>query len=326
MKAIVCTKYGSPDTLELRDVPLPVPKDNEALVKVYASSLNAADLEALQGAFINRITAPLRPMHKIPGTDIAGKITEAGRKVKQFNPGDEIWGDLSFPLASGAFAEYVCVPEEALRLKPASMTFEEAAAIPTAGVVALQHLLVKRPIQPGQKILINGAGGSVGTFAVQIAKRFGAEVTGVDSRDKLEMLRLIGADHVIDYNQEDFTKNGKHYDLILDVVVQRWIFDYMRALTPEGIVVMVGGSLLRVFINTILGKMMTGKKKIGLGVWKPNKKEDLKLLKELFEANKVKPVIDRCYTLREVPEAFRHLAEGKSKGKIVITVKPNSNT
>jgi NADPH:quinone reductase-like Zn-dependent oxidoreductase len=262
MKAIVCIKYGSPDILELRDVFMPVPKENEALVKVYASSINAADLEILKGVFVNRIAAPLRPMHKILGTDIAGQIREVGRKVKQFQPGDEIWGDLSFPLGSGAFAEYVCVPEGALRLKPASMTFEEAAAIPTAGVVALQNLLAKRPIQPGQKVLINGAGGGVGTFAVQIAKHFGAEVTGADSREKLEMLRLIGADHVIDYNQEDFTKNGQHYDLILDIVVRRWIFDYKRVLTHEGIVVMVGGSMTRVFLNILLGKMMTGKKKI----------------------------------------------------------------
>jgi NADPH:quinone reductase-like Zn-dependent oxidoreductase len=320
MKAIICTKYGPPEVLQLKEVEKPTPKDNEALVKVHASSLNAADLEILKGVFVNRIVAPLRPMHKILGTDLAGQIRAVGRNVTQFQPGDEIWGDLSFPLGSGSFAEYVCVPEDALRLKPASMTFEEAAAIPTAGVVALQHLLAKRPIQPGQKVLINGAGGSVGTFAVQIAKHFGAEVTGVDSREKLEMLRLIGADHVIDYNQEDFTKNGQHYDLILDIVVQRWIFDYKRVLTREGIVVMVGGSMTRVFLNILLGKMMTSKKKIGLGAWKPNKKEDLNFLKELFEADKVKPVIDRCYPLHEVPEAFRYLAEGRSKGKLVITV------
>jgi NADPH:quinone reductase-like Zn-dependent oxidoreductase len=206
------------------------------------------------------------------------------------------------------------------------MTFEEAAAIPTAGAVALQNLLAKRPIQPGQKVLINGAGGSVGTFAVQIAKHFGAEVTGVDSREKLEMLVLIGADHVIDYDQEDFTKNGQHYDLILDIVVQRWIFDYKRALTREGIVVMVGGSMTRVFLNVLLGKMMTGKKKIGIGGWKPNNKENLNFLKELFEADKVKPVIDRCYPLSHVPEAFRYLEEGLSKGKIVITLEHNNKT
>ena len=326
MKAIVCTKYGPPGELQLQEIEKPVPGDNEALVKVYASSLNAADLEIMKGVFVNRIAAPLRPMHKILGTDIAGQIIEVGTKVKQFQPGDEIWGDLSFPLGSGAFAEYVCVPEAALRIKPASMTFEEAAAIPTAGAVALQNLLAKRPIQPGQKVLINGAGGSVGTFAVQIAKHFGAEVTGVDRREKLEMLRLIGADHVIDYNQEDFTKNGQHYDLILDIVVQRWIFDYKRALTREGIVVMVGGSMTRVFLNILLGKMMTSKKKIGLGAWKPNKKEDLNFLKELFEADKIKPVIDRYYPLSDVPEAFRYLEEGLAKGKIVITLENNIKT
>jgi NADPH:quinone reductase-like Zn-dependent oxidoreductase len=326
MKAIICTKYGPPGVLQHREVEVPVPKDNEALVKVYASSLNAADLEILKGVFVNRIAAPLRPMHKILGTDMAGQIGEVGTKVKRFQPGDQIWGDLSFPLGSGAFAEYVCVPEDALRLKPPSMTFEEAAAIPTAGVVALQNLLAKRPIQPGQKVLVNGAGGGVGTFAVQIAKHFGAEVTGVDSRQKLEMLRLIGADHVIDYSQEDFTKNGQHYDLILDIVVRRWIFDYRRALTREGIVVMVGGSMTRVFLNMLIGKMMTGKKKIGLGAWKPNQKEDLHFLKELFEAGKVKPVIDGCYPLSGVPEAFRHLQEGLAKGKIVITVADSNKT
>jgi NADPH:quinone reductase-like Zn-dependent oxidoreductase len=320
MKAIVCTKYGPPEVLQLKEVEKPTPKDNEVLVKIHASSLNAADLEILKGVFVNRIAAPLRPMHKILGTDIAGQIREVGRKVKQFQPGDEIWGDLSFPLGSGAFAEYVCVPEDALRLKPASMTFEEAAAVPTAGVVALQNLLAKRPIQPGQKVLINGAGGGVGTFAVQIAKYFGAEVTGVDSGEKLEMLRLIGADHVIDYNQEDFTKNGQHYDLILDIVVQRWIFDYKRALTREGIVVMVGGSMTRVFLNVLLGKMMTGKKKIGIGAWKPNNKENLNFLKELFEADKVKPVIERCFPLSDAPEAFRYLGAGHARGKVVITM------
>jgi len=326
MKAIVCTKYGPPEVLQLKEVEKPTPKDNEVLVKIHASSLNAADLEILKGVFVNRIAAPLRPMHKILGTDIAGQIIEVGTKVKQFQPGDEIWGDLSFPLGSGAFAEYVCVPEDALRLKPASMTFEEAAAIPTAGAVALQNLLAKRPIQPGQKVLINGAGGSVGTFAVQIAKHFGAEVTGVDRREKMEMLRLIGADHVIDYNQEDFTKNGQHYDLILDIVVQCWIFDYKRALTREGIVVMVGGSMTRVFLNVLLGKMMTGKKKIGIGAWKPNNKENLNFLKELFEADKVKPVIDRCFPLSDAPEAFRYLEKGFAKGKIVITLENNKKT
>jgi NADPH:quinone reductase-like Zn-dependent oxidoreductase len=326
MKAIVCTRYGPPEVLHLQEIEKPVPKDNEVLVKIFASSLNAADLETLRGDFVTRMVAPLKPKHRILGTDMAGKIKEAGRKVKHFQPGDEIWGDLSFPLGSGAFAEYVCVPEDALRLKPASMTFEEAAAIPTAGVVALQNLLVKRPIQPGQKVLVNGAGGGVGTFAIQIAKYFGAEVTGVDSTEKLDTLRAIGADHVIDYTQDDFTQNGQHYDLILDIVVRRWIFDYKRALTHEGIVVMVGGSMPRVLLNILLGKMMTSKKKIGVGAWKPNKKEDLNFLRELFEADKVKPVIDRCYPLGDVPEAFRYLGAGHARGKVVITMEHSNKT
>ena len=246
MKAIVCEKYGPPDVLQLRETPKPVPKDNEALVKIRAASLNAADLETLRGDFVTRMVAPLKPKHRIPGTDFAGQIEAIGSRVMQFKPGDEIWGDLSFPLDGGTLAEYVCIPEKALRLKPASMTFEEAAAIPTAAVVALQKLRIKGPIRSGQKVLINGAGGGVGTFAIQIAKYFGAEVTGVDSTEKLDTLRAIGVDHVIDYTQEDFTQNRQHYDLILDIVVRRSFFAYRRALNPQGICVMVGGSLSRV--------------------------------------------------------------------------------
>jgi len=326
MKAIVCTKYGSPDVLKLKEIEKPTPKDNEALVKVHAASLNAADFETLRGTWSVRLGGPLKPMYKILGSDIAGRIEAVGRNVKQFSPGDEIWGDLSYPYGFGAFAEYVCVPENALRLKPASMTFEDAAAVPTAAVVALQNLRDKRPIQPGQKVLINGAGGGVGTFAVQLAKYFGAEVTGVDSTRKLDMLRSIGADHVIDYTQEDFTKNGQHYDLILDVVVHRSIFDYKRALSPKGICVFVGGSMTRVFLNMLLGSLisMTGSKKMGLVMWKPNKKEDLDFLKELLEAGKVVPVIDRRYPLSEVAEALRYLEEGHAQGKIVITLGHNN--
>ena len=330
MKAIVCTKYGSPDVLQLKEVEKPIPKDNEALVKVHAASVNAADLEFLKGVFVVRLLYQglLKPKHTIPGSDIAGQVEVVGRKVKQFQPGDDIWGDLSYPLGFGAFAEYVCIPENALRLKPASMTFEEAAAVPTAGVVALQNLLGKGQIQSGQKVLINGAGGGAGTFAVQLAKYFGAEVTGVDSTEKLDMLRSIGADHVIDYTQEDFTKNGQHYDLILDVVVHRSIFDYKRALSPKGIFVMVGGSMTRVFLNIFLGSLisMTGSKKMGTVMWRPNKKEDLVLLEELFEAGKVVPVIDRRYPLSEVPEALRYLEEGHAKGKVVITLEHNDKT
>ncbi|GAH92208.1 unnamed protein product [marine sediment metagenome] len=333
MKAIVYTKYGPPDVLQLKEVEKPTPKDNEALVKVHAVSLNAADLETLRGVFVIRIAAPLKPMYKILGSDIAGRVEAVGRKVKQFQPGDEIWGDL-FAYGWGAFAEYVCVPENALRLKPASMTFEEAATYPQAAVLALQNLRCARPsspslvlstegqIQPGQKVLINGAGGGVGTFAVQLAKYFGAEVTGVDSTRKLDMLHSIGADHVIDYTQEDYTKSGQRYDLILDVVAYRSIFDYKRALSPKGIYVFVGGSTAAIFQALFLGPLisMMGSKKMGVVMWKPNKKEDLVFLKELFEAGKVVPVIDRRYPLSEVPVAFRYLEEGHAQGKVVITM------
>jgi NADPH:quinone reductase-like Zn-dependent oxidoreductase len=337
MKAIVCTKYGSPDVLQLKEVPRPVPKDDEALVKIHAASINAADLETLRGEFFVRIASPLKPINKILGTDIAGRIEAVGRNVKQFKPGDEIWGDLSFPYGNSTFAEYVCVPEKALRLKPASMTFEEAAAFPTAACNALQSLRGvgssspglflsdKGQIQPGQKVLINGAGGSVGTFAVQIAKHFGAEVTGVDSTKKLAMLRSIGADHVIDYTQEDFTKSGQGYDLVLDVVAYRSIFAYKRALSPEGVYVFVGGSTATVLQAVFLGPLisMMGSKKMGLVMWKPNNKEDLLILTELFEAGEVKPVIDRQYPLSEVPEAMRYVEEGHALGKVVITVVQN---
>jgi len=336
MKAIVCTKYGSPDVLQLKEVERPIPKDDEALVRVHASSLNGADLETLRGDFIVRMVAPRRPTYKILGTDIAGRVEAVGRNVKQFQPGDEIWGDLT-EYGWGAFAECVCVPEDALRLKPASMTFEEAAAYPQAAVLALQNLREaplgvrpesKRQIQPGQEVLINGAGGGVGTFAVQIAKSYGAEVTGVDSTRKLDMLRSIGADQVIDYTQEDFTKSGQRYDLILDVAAHRSIFDYKRALSPEGICVFVGGSTAAIFQALILGPLIsrTGRKKMGSVMWKPNNKEDFVVLKELFEAGKVVPVIDRRYPLSEVPEALRYLQEEPHLGKVVITVAHNNNT
>jgi NADPH:quinone reductase-like Zn-dependent oxidoreductase len=328
MKAIVCTKYGLPDVLQLKEVEKPIPKDDEALVKVHAASVNAADLEILRGTWSARFGGPLRPMYKILGSDIAGRIEAVGRNIKQFQPGDEIWGDLSYPYGYGTFAEYVCVPENALRLKPASMTFEEAAAVPSAAVVALQNLRDKRPIQPGQKVLINGAGGGVGTFAVQLAKYYGAEVTGVDSTKKLDMLRSIGADHVIDYTQEDYTKSGQRYDLILDVVANRSIFTYKRALSPEGIFVFVGGSAAAVFQALLLGPLISrmGSKKMGVVMWKPNKKEDLAFLEELFEAGKVVPVIDRRYPLSEVPEALQYLGEGHVQGKVVITVAHNNKT
>ena len=243
MKAIIQTAYGSPDVLQLKEVPKPIPKDDEVLVRVHAASLNAADFEILRGMWAARFGGPFRPGNKIPGSDLSGRVEAVGRNVKQFQPGDEIWGDLSFPYGFGTFAEYVSVSENALTLKPASMTFEEASTYPQAAIISLQTLRDKGEIQPGQKVLINGAGGGMGTFAVQIAKMYGAEVTGVDSAMKFDMLRSIGADHVIDYTKEDYTRSGKQYDLIVDVIAKRSVFDYRRALGPEGIFMVVGGSL-----------------------------------------------------------------------------------
>ncbi|MAG13950.1 MAG: alcohol dehydrogenase [Spirochaetales bacterium] len=327
MKAIVCTKYGSPDVLQFKEVDKPIPRDDEALVKVYASSINAADVEMLRGKSGTRFSGPFRPLHKIPGSDLAGRIVAVGAGVTQFQPGDEVWGDLSYPNNYGTFAEYVCVPESALRKKPENMTFEEAAAIPSAAVVALQNLRGKRPVHPGQNVLINGAGGGVGTFAVQLAKSFGANVTGVDSLKKLGLIRSIGADHVIDYTREDFTapldaQNPRLYDLILDVVVGRSAFAYKRALRPNGICVMVGGSMIRVFSSAALGPliMMRERKRIGIVMWRPNDKTDLDNLSGLFKAGKVVPVIDECYELQEVPEALRYLEDGNALGKLVIKV------
>jgi NADPH:quinone reductase-like Zn-dependent oxidoreductase len=329
MKAIIYTKYGSPDVLELKDVEKPVPKDNEVLIKVHAASANAGDWHLLRGEpFLVRLMfGLLKPKHRILGSDIAGRVEDVGKNVKQFQPGDEVFGDMS-ACGFGAFAEYVCAPEDALVLKPARMTFEEVAAVPVAAVTALQGLRDKGQIQPGQKVLINGASGGVGTFAVQIAKSLGAEVTGVCSTRNLDMVRSIGADQVIDYTREDFTRKGEHYDVILDAAAYRSVSDYQRALRPGGIYIMVGGSTVRMFQAMFLGPWisMTGSlpgrqagKKMGTMLAKQDKK-DLFMMKELLEAGKVVPVIDRRYPLREVPEALRYLEEGHARGKVVIAM------
>lgn len=320
MKAIVFTKYGSPDVLELQEVEKPTPKDDEVLIRVHAASLNDWDWAALHGVpFVNRLMfGLLYPKKQILGSDIAGRIEAVGKNVRQFQPADEVFGDLSGHW--GGFAEYVCARENALALKAPSMTFEEAAAIPQAGMLALQGLRAMGRIQPGHKLLINGAGGGVGTFAIQLAKLHGVEVTAVDSPGKLDMLRSMGAAHVIDYTQEDFTKNGQHYDLILDVKTTRSILDCARALTPNGTYVTVGGSMARLFQVLLLSPWisMTQNKNIRLLVLKPNK--GLDYMKELFEAGKVVPVIDGPHRLSEVPEAFRRFGEGRQKGKVVITL------
>ncbi|MGB3715671.1 MAG: NAD(P)-dependent alcohol dehydrogenase [Candidatus Promineifilaceae bacterium] len=327
MKAIVYTEYGPPDdVLEVKEVEKPTPSDDEVLVKVHAASLNHTDWHLVTGEpFVARLwSGLLKPKNKIPGGDIAGRVEAVGVNVKQFQPGDEVFGDKA-ACGWGAFAEYVSVPENELALKPASITFEEAAAVPQAGVSALQGLRDKGQIQPGQKVLVNGASGGVGTFAVQIAKSFGAEVTGVCSTKKLDMVRSIGADHVIDYTQEDFTQIGQGYDLILAVGGYHSIFDYRRALNTKGIYIMVGGSTAQKLQALLLGPWisMIGSKKMGSFMGKPNQK-DLVFMKELLEAGKVVPVIDRRYPLGEVAEAFRYFGEGHAQGKVVITVEHNS--
>jgi NADPH:quinone reductase-like Zn-dependent oxidoreductase len=303
----------------------PSPTEDEVLVKIHASSLNAHDFEILRGSWTARIGRLLATKNKVLGSDVAGIVEAVGENVEQLQPGDEIVGDLLYH-GLGAFAEYVCAPEKAFTLKPASMTFEEAATYPQAAIIALQALRDKRPIQPGQKVLINGAGGGMGTFGIQLAKYWGAEVTGVDSAMKLDMMRSIGADHVIDYEQEDFTKSGQLYDVIVDTVAKRSIFKYKRTLSLNGLFVMLGGSRRAFFQAALLGPMIsrTSSKHLGLNWWsKPYNKEDMDVLEELFDAGKVVPVIDKRVPLSEVPEALKYLEDGLALGKIVVTMDHN---
>lgn len=319
MRAIVYHKYGTPDVLKLEEVDKPAPGDDEVLIKVYAVSINDWDFGLLDGDFINRLLNGLRkPKKQILGSDIAGRIEAVGKNVTQFKPGDEVYGDLSGRW--GGFAEYVCASENALALKPPTMSFAQAAAIPQAAMLAVQGLIDKGKIKEGQKLLINGAGGGVGTFGIQIAKLYGVEVTGVDHTGKLDMLRSMGFDHVIDYTKEDFTKNGKYYDLILDVKTNRSMFSYARALSANGVYVTVGGSIGRLLQAVLLGPLirMIYKKYIRLVALKTNK--DLAYMNKLFESGKVKPVIDGPYKLEEVPEALRLFGKGEHKGKVVIII------
>ncbi|MFW9973983.1 MAG: NAD(P)-dependent alcohol dehydrogenase [Candidatus Thorarchaeota archaeon] len=320
MKAMIWTKYGPPDVLQLQEIDTPIPKGNEVLVKVHAASLNAGDLKVMRGeSFILRIMNGLRkPKHKILGDDIAGEVEAVGKNIKQFQPGDEVFGVSVF----GAFAEYGCFSEKYLARKPASLSFEEAAAIPMAAITALQGLRDKGQIQDGQKVLINGASGGVGTFAVQIAKYYGAEVTGVCSTMKLDMVQSIGADYVLDYTKEKFTEKSERYDLILDLAAHHSLREFKRALSPKGIYVCIGGTMAQYIQTMLLGPLITlrGSKKMHVGFGNPNK-EDYEFLIRLFEAGKVVPVIDRSYPLSEIVEAFHYFEEGHAQGKVVITMK-----
>ncbi|MDA0797374.1 MAG: NAD(P)-dependent alcohol dehydrogenase [Chloroflexi bacterium] len=322
MKAIVYTKYGSPDVLALKEVDKPVAKDNEVLVRIHAASINAWDWGLLTGKpFMARVSGGglRKPKATILGCDIAGQVEAVGANVSLLHVGDEVFGDLSGS-GFGAFAEYACVREDVLALKPTNLTFEQAAAVPQAAVIALQGVRDKGHVQQGQKVLVNGAGGGAGSFAVQIAKSFGAEVTGVDNANKLDGMRAVGADHVIDYTREDFTQGGELYDLIVDLEAHHSIFDYRRVLNPGGIYVMAGGSMGRIFQGLVVGSILSviGSKKFGILALKPNK--DLAFLAELIEAGKVVPTIDSRYALSEAADALRHFGEGRFVGKIVITM------
>lgn len=317
MKAVVFHQYGLADVLALEEVEKPVPGDDEVLLCIYAACINSWDWELLRGVpFMNRLMAGLfKPAKiKILGCDVAGRIEAVGKNVKRFQPGDEVFGDLSSS-GWGGFAEYVSAPQNALTLKPDCLTFEQAAAVPQAALLAYQGLQ-RGDIKPGKKVLINGAGGGSGTFAIQMAKDIGAEVTAVDSTEKLAIMRSIGADHVIDYTEEDYTQNGQFYDLIFDNVANRPFSAYKRVLNRNGIFVMVGGksfSILQAMLAAI-----TGSRKYRLLLHKAN--QGLDTVKQLLEAGKLKPVIDRCYPLSQVPEAMRYFGEGHAKGKVVITV------
>jgi NADPH:quinone reductase-like Zn-dependent oxidoreductase len=323
MKAIVFSQYGSPEGLELKEFPRPAPKDDELLIRVHASSINSWDWEFLNGTpFINRLMFGLfkpKLTKRILGADIAGTVTAVGKRVTRFREGDEVFGDLWDNW--GGFAEYACAPETSLEPKPTNITFAEAAAVPQAGVLALQGLLKGGQLRPGQKVLINGAGGGVGTFAIQLARLSGAEVTGVDASHKLHVVRSVGADHVIDYEQEDFTKTGERYDLIIDCQNFRSMFDNRRALRPGGTYAMIGGSIPRVYqlwLLSLLATLTRDDRKLCLVAEGANK--GLVDLKELIEAGNLVPVVDRSYRLSEAAEALRYFGEGRHKGKIVITL------
>jgi NADPH:quinone reductase-like Zn-dependent oxidoreductase len=318
MKAIVYHNYGAPDVLRMEDIPRPAPGDDEVLIKVHAVSINSWDWDMLTGKpyeyrLFSGFFKPKSTM--IHGCDIAGKVEAIGKNVKYFQVGDKVFGDLSEG-GWGAFAEYVCARENELILKPSAMTYEEAACLSHGGNLAVQGLIDFGKIKSGQKVLINGGGGSTGTLAIQIAKLFDVEITCVDSTEKLDMMRTLGADHVIDYTKDDFTQNGRKYDLIFDVKTNRSVFDYQRALCPNGTYVTVGGKTSRILQVVLFGKLLK-KYKMHIVGYKANK--DLNYIVELFEAGKLKPFIDKCFPLEKTAEAFRYFGEGRFKGKIVVT-------
>lgn len=326
MKAVVYENYGTPDVLELREIDKPVPGDDEVLVEVYAASINSWDWDMLTGTPLEYrfFSGLLRPKKtRILGCDIAGRVEKVGSGIQKLQPGDEVYGDLSEG-SWGGFAEYVCARESELSLKPSNISFEDAAATPQAALLALQAFQTKKEVTKGDTILINGGCGGVGTFAIQMAKTYGYEITAVDSTEKLNLMSALGADHVIDYRKENFSRNGQCYDFILDVKSNRSVFDYRRALGANGIYASVGGKTSSVLQLVLLGPWIKKKenKELTLVMYEPNK--GLGTISELLESGKVMPVIDKCFPLNETAEAFRYFGEGHFKGKVVITMKEDS--
>ena len=320
MKAIYYTKYGPPDVLEVKEIEKPVPRDNEVLIKIHAASINSWDWDVIRGhPWIVRLWGLTGPKYKIPGCDMAGVVESVGKDVRQFKPGDEVYGDLN-QSKFGAFAEYVCAFEKSLTLKSPAMSFEQAAAIPQAASLAIQALRDRMPVAAGKTLLIKGAGGGVGSFAIQFAKSYGLEVTGVDSADKFDMMRSLGCDHLIDYKKEDFTKSGKRYDLILDVNTTQSFLDFTRVLNRGGVYATVGGSIGRLLQSVIYKPWVSRfrRKKFNMVILKTN--QDLSYFNELFEAGKLKVWIDGPYKLDEASDAFKAFSQAKFKGKIVFTI------
>ncbi len=322
MKAIVYRAYGPPDVLSVQDVATPTPRDDEILVRVRASSINDYDWHLLTGQpFLNRIGGLRRPKHLVLGSDVAGVVEAVGPGASRFTPGDEVFGDVS-PHGFGAFAEYAAAPEAAFAPKPAPLTFEQAAAVPQAGGLATMAIRHGRPLGPGDRVLVNGAGGGVGTFAVQMAKADGCHVTGADRAWKLDAIRAMGADHVIDVDKEDFSESGEAYDLIIDVASHRSVSAYRRSLNPDGSCALIGGSIPRLLLVLALGPVLptTGGRKVRVPLWKPNNTDDVSYLSGLLDAGTVTPLVDSVFPLSAVPDAFRYYATQQHRGKIVITV------
>ncbi len=322
MKAIVCHNYGPPDILKYEEIEKPIPGENEVLIKVRAASVNPVDGFPVLVTRVSRMMGAglLKQKATRLGADVSGQVEAVGRSVTQFKPGDEVFG-----ACLGAFAEYVCASENRLALKPANLSFEAAAAVPVAALTALQGLRDKGGIQRGQKVLVDGASGGVGTFAVQIAKSFGAEVTAVCSTRNVDTARSIGADHVIDYTRVDFTQSGQRYDLIIAANAHHWLFDYRRALRQDGILVMAGGGLIEIFQAMLLGPFLSRMGSIQVRFFIANiNKKDLVLLKDMLETGKVVPIIDKRYPLSGVAEALRYREEGHARGKVVITLEDNN--